>query len=459
MSTYIGQKEIQQLKSGNWEHHAGRMSIKSRDGTKTIEGPGFIRQIHQEHFQIVIFDVSSTGGLTENLRKLLNSDEKKAGEIIPASEGYALETPAGWKSKHISSPSPYFSPDGAIHTAYTREIFCESKRNSAKAKAGVSFISFHEYKGYPSNKAIRYGKYFEDKGKPGIHRCAAETKGWKYDILFWVHDGETHLQLNSNRKKKTHNDKIENRAIEALEFVLGTPVEWNIKRVYDSKMRRVHIRLVPSYHSVRIQQPYLDNWIPGTPAFSRFWKLYDQYLRHILKDTQTGYSEMGYLLRNLAFLRSIKHDISTYGLYLSIVIERVVNGSFRRKFRDSSMETVLPVIKNAVEEVLSEEPPELRNRILSHIGNLKRKDESTKRTLLRLDREGKIQKQRIDSWSNLRNKFAHGEKVTFNQKLVSDLGNMETLLFQLLFMQIGYQGLYRDYGQLGYPLKEYPKDL
>jgi len=459
MSTHIGEKEIQQLKDGKWEHLAGRMIIRRRDNTDVIEGPGLIRQMQQEYFQIVIFSPSSARGYKKTLSKLLAGNEKKAGEIIPIGEGYELETSEGWKSKQLGLLGSYPTSDGTIYTTYANEIFNESKRDNPKAKAGVSFTSFHEYKGYPSNKPIRYGEYFEGEGIPGWHLCAAETKAWKYDIRFWVHGGETCLRVTSNRKKKLHNDRIEYRAIEALEFVLGSPVEWNIKRVHDSKMQRIHIRLVPSFPSVRIKQPYHDSWTPGSHSFSCFWNLYSRYLRHILEDEEREYSQIGSLLRNLAFLRSIKHDISTYGLYLSIVIERIVTDYFRREFNDPDMEKLLRRIEKAIRGVLNGTPCELKHRFLSHIGTLSQKTETSKRTLLRLANECKIKQQRIDAWSRLRNKFVHGEKVNVNQELLIDFGNMETLLFQLLFTQIGYQGPYNDYGQLGYPLKEYPKEL
>jgi hypothetical protein len=39
------------------------------------------------------------------------------------------------------------------------------------------------------------------------------------------------------------------------------------------------------------------------------------------------------------------------------------------------------------------------------------------------------------------------------------LGDLETLLFQIVFQMINYKGKYTDYGEIGHPRKSYPKEL
>ncbi|MFC1781912.1 hypothetical protein ACFLZ8_06600 [Planctomycetota bacterium] len=243
MSPYVGKEQIQLLKTGKWEVYSGEMLVKKQDGTEKISGPGFIRQINQNYFQITIFNLNEKNGFKENILQMLEGYKFKSGEIIPQSENYHLVTKDEWRSNRLSEPDRYFTEYGTIITFCTREIFSEEKRYAPKVKAGVTFTAFHEYKDYPSNQTLHYGKFIAGEGKPGFHLCVADVDVWSYSLRLIVHDGESMLSLVSRRNKKRHNDSIEFRAIEALEFVLGEPFEWNMKTIFDSKTRRQHIRL------------------------------------------------------------------------------------------------------------------------------------------------------------------------------------------------------------------------
>jgi|GEM_PF-5936046 len=462
MSICTGEKQIRQLKDGNWEHLAGQMIIKRRDNTEEIKGPGFIRQIQQKYFQIVIFNLSSTGGIKENLLKFFAGDGKKPGEIIPASEGYELATQEGWKSKNLTSLDSHHTPDGIIHTTYTREIFRESKQDSPKAKAGVSYRAFHEYKGYPANKPILHQKYVKgDKSFPGWNLCVAEMKSWLYDLRFFVHEGESVLRLVSNRDKKKHNDKIEFRAIEALEYVLGEPFEWNIKTVWDSVYRREHIRLVPEYPKSYFNCPYCDSWAPRDGSFEMFWGLYSRYLKYILGDKQNNLCAFGVMLKNLIGLRTPSAEFSSYILALCVAVENLLLEHFIQDVRDHERKTLVNKLKNKVEAFLKQNTNnnDLAEMIRNHIGRLMPGKETPKRTLDRLIDEKKISKKRKQAWGNLRHKVTHGQHVDFNQRNLNSVGDVEVLLHQLVFQCIGYHGKYVDYGEIGYPRRKYPKEL
>lgn len=462
MSMYIGEKEIRQLKDGNWEHLAGQMIIKKRDNTEEIKGPGFIRQIQQKYFQIVIFNLSSTGGDKENLLKLLAGDRKKSGEIIPASEGYELETQEGWKSKNLTSLDSYYTPDGTIYITYTREIFYESKQNSPKAKAGVSYRAFHEYKGYPANKPILHQKYIKgDKSFPGWNLCVADTKSWLYDLRFFVHDGESVLQLISNRGKKHHNDKIEFRSVEAIEYVLGEPFEWNIKTVWDSVCRREHIRLVIEHSKSHFNRPYCDIWAPGSGSFEMFWGLYSNYLKYILNDKRHDFCVFGVMLKRLMGLRTASTEFSSYILALCVAVENLLLEHFAQNVQDHERKILVNKLQSKIKTFLRNNTNnnDLAEMVKNHISRLMPGKETPKRTLDRLIDENKISRKRKDAWVNLRHKVTHGRYVAFNQTNLNSVGDVEVLLHQLIFQCICYHGKYIDYGEIGYPRKKYPEEL
>jgi len=461
VNTYIGQKQIQLLKDGKWESYSGSMLVEKRDGTETISGPGFIRQINQNYFQITIFDLSVEGGYKESLLQLLAGSKFQPGQIIPQSEQYRLVTKDGWRSDWLSEPDNYFTETGTITTFYTREIFSERAQDIPNVKAGVRFTAFREYKDYPSNKVIRYGKFIEGEGKPGWHLCVADVNVWNYSLRLIVHDGESTLRLLTRRNKKKHNDSIEFRAIEALEFVLGEPFEWNIKSIFDSKHSRQHVLLTPHRLSVRSSKPYSDIWTPKSQACVMFWELYGKFLRYGLKEKTSYISDIGGTLRNLACLRSSEQEISAYILSLCVAIEDLLVRHFTKEIKDRERDKLIRQLLRMTHEFLRtrEVDEALKSNIKSHIGLLKSSRENAKKTLLRLAGERKVLERRVMSWGYLRNKVAHGRRIKPTQDILNKIGDVETLLYQIVFQLIAYKGKYTDYGTIGFPNRSYPKEL
>jgi len=345
---------------------------------------------------------------------------------------------------------------------YTKEVFCESKQSSPKAKAGVSYRAFHEYKGYPANKPILHQKYIKgDKSFPGWNLCVADTKSWLYDLRFFVHDGESTLRLISNKGKKRHNDKIEFRSVEALEYVLGKPFEWNIKTVWDTVYKREHIRLVAERIKFHFNRPYCDTWAPGSGSFEMFWGLYSNYLKYILNDKQHDFCIFGVMLKRLMGLRTASTEFSSYILALCITIENLLLEHFAQNIQDHERKILVNKLQREIKTFLRKNTNnnDLAEMVKNHIGCLMPGKETPKRTLDRLIDEDKISKKRKDAWVSLRPKVTHGQYVAFNQKNLNFVGDVDVLLHQLIFRCIGYRGKYIDYGEIGYPLKKYPKEL
>lgn len=457
----MGKKEFQLLKDGNWESHSANMLVEKRDGTEKISGPGFIRQVKQNYFQITIFNLKVKGGDKENILQQFSGYKFKAGEIISLSESYDLTTKDSWKSNWLSEPDIHYTDHGTIYTYYTREIFAEIKRTAPQSKASITFRAFHEYKGYPSNNALRYGTFIKDEGEPGTHLCVADVKVWNYNLRFFVHDGESVLSLKSSRHKKRHNDSIEYRAIEALGFVLGEPFEWNVKTISDSKGSRQHICLIPNRLSPRTKKPYEDRWVPKSKESAMFWELYSKYLRYILKDKISYYSEFGSIFQNLACLRASEQELSAYALNLCVAIEDLLAHHFCKRVNDAKRTRLIGELLGKVDIFLTNKRVDqtLSNIIKSHVSRLKPSKESTKRTLLRLADESKILKRRVKSWESVRNKVAHGKRILPTQDMFNKIGDLETLLFQIVFQMINYKGKHTDYGEIGYPRKSYPSEL
>ncbi len=453
MSTYLNEKAIEQLKNGEWEYLSRRIIVRKNDDSITIEGPGVVQQIGQKYFRIIIFSDESNNQNMNTIMKNLLASNNKAGEIIANAEFYELVTcDEGWKARNLCAPN-IDCPNG-VYVFMSNEIYSETTNNSRGKEVSVKFTSFHEYSGYPTNNTLRTSKYTEKdgKGQSGSYRCVADTEVLEYDLRIIAFDGETNYSLKTTERLCDIN--IENRVIEALEFVLGKPFEWNIKRVLTQDKKRLHIRLIENRISSQEKKPYAIYKVCKDSEFEMFWNLYSKFLAYILKDDTEGFSKIGGMLRNLACLRSSRHILSAYALSLSVAIEELISGYFVEERPDEQRNTIIKKLIEQVDAFLKDQAIEskLIDTIKSHIGKLKKNREYPKATLQRLIDEKKLLERRVDSWGCIRHKIAHGKQLEITQDNICQVGDLETLLFRLIFLIINYNGLYNDYGELGYPL-------
>ncbi len=87
-------------------------------------------------------------------------------------------------------------------------------------------------------------------------------------------------------------------------------------------------------------------------------------------------------------------------------------------------------------------------------------------TLYALAETGHVEQSYVDAWEYLRNRHVHPKLKDLQkpspvdyQKLLDHIHRVETLLRQLTFYLIGYEGPFTDYGVHGkhaFPSKQYP---
>ncbi|OGV49691.1 MAG: hypothetical protein A2X49_03405 [Lentisphaerae bacterium GWF2_52_8] len=72
-----------------------------------------------------------------------------------------------------------------------------------------------------------------------------------------------------------------------------------------------------------------------------------------------------------------------------------------------------------------------------------------------IEKQGIVNKRDTNAWE-VRHKKAHGEKIGVGQAQIDSHHKLIILLNHLIFNLIGYKGKYTDYGEHGFPIKEYP---
>jgi hypothetical protein len=72
-----------------------------------------------------------------------------------------------------------------------------------------------------------------------------------------------------------------------------------------------------------------------------------------------------------------------------------------------------------------------------------------------------IEKDLYKAYEEIRNAAAHGKKADIEkiQDYLIKLSKVFVLVYKLVFLRIGYTGKYIDYGEFGYPDKEFKAKL
>jgi hypothetical protein len=97
----------------------------------------------------------------------------------------------------------------------------------------------------------------------------------------------------------------------------------------------------------------------------------------------------------------------------------------------------------------------IQQRVGGMVGNLS--SVSTQDRLHALAERGAIDKEDIQLWKELRHPAAHADSREGRdlQKFVDKCQAVTTLLYQLIFKVIGYEGVYTDYSTYHYPPRMY----
>lgn len=102
----------------------------------------------------------------------------------------------------------------------------------------------------------------------------------------------------------------------------------------------------------------------------------------------------------------------------------------------------------------------IKQRLLTSLGNLK--DFTAKNALHNLRESGKISKEMVGAWSDLRNKCAHADQLKSDdvefQKFIDQTFCCIGLFYILLFIKINYRGDFIDYSKYAWPRTVLPAE-
>ncbi|BAZ68715.1 hypothetical protein NIES4106_34810 [Fischerella sp. NIES-4106] len=249
--------------------------------TRTSEG--------QLELKLSYFDDNSCLSLLEHIEKL---DEKQGnltrisdksagtGKIVPESEYFSLSAIDAqgreWTSTRVLISERSFQSSLVTLVAQLHEIYYTIQLSSNE-KASMCLQLCGDIN-IPHNTLMQTEEELECFRFPS----AAIFFACSYEFFIKQQDNITILKVISDCKELPA--FIETRICEALQFVLGDLITWSTLELNQSTQRTIRIRsLLNKNKKTKLRPPIRFEKLDITKDI---WKLYENYLQHILKDSE-----------------------------------------------------------------------------------------------------------------------------------------------------------------------------
>ncbi len=446
---------------GNWRVDCPKMQLRSRGKPPKYlySGPGYIFQPARGTFAFHLYSHRKQNSITSGLLDLL-----KTGEIIPDDVYFDLsaEDQHGrlWRSRRILPNSLDRAASGnliidgelselSIRFGLPRHLDCKGSH--------IKLYTFHILKIPLIHRTIRRTKIAK-----GFNQSSSRN-AWIFRCLgiSWqiVQEAEQ-ASIEAYSESDHFPPHIEDRIIDALEFVSGHAVQCEVLRIRRNHSVEITLRQkLPLAAVTRWQRPLAQQFltIPGTRRVTiRYHKrLFERFLRHGLACTAAVHP----ISAQLAAVREAGAGryIDAYALTLCVAMESLLQSSFGKVRIKIPTEQELGDLLKWIQDWKGS--AQLKNRTAGAIGQMRqRRAGDIMRALV--GREI-ITRDQYKAWDRLRNRSAHEYQLSKNnpEELRTLLPKVEVLLNHLIFHAIGYKGPYTDYASLDWPIRQYPNTV
>lgn len=278
-----------------------------------------------------------------------------------------------------------------------------------------------------------------------LNAARFETNDFTIEIL----KEKNWLKLHAVSASSLFTDSITNGILESLQFVLARPLEWSIMQVHQGKERVTKIKDSLKNEIPRRGRPPIH---PREPSHNKqVWDLFDKYFTYALSQNRKSTSSIFSHLWPILLARS--SSFPTEVLTLGIALEGILKEHFDKKVPEATIKEQICKARQIISQ--SDLTNNVKTRILGFIPSLQHP--RTKDQLYSLQERSLINEQLIKAWEELRNRAAHAGQIDPEkaQHYIDRCHAVTALLHQLIFLAIGYNGIYTDYSSYGFPQKEF----
>lgn len=447
-------QDIEDFLQGQLELDCPRIELtpySSSSQKSPLIGSGYISLSKDGNFDLKVYFPESFS--FDEVFERLNWE---AGKVI-ADEAYynlkAYELSGGiWEAERFI-PDRNSGPNGSMIVGKIPELFQREGNISESDKEWIQF-HFNKIIKVPLNTIVKEQETVGDttrKMKSGI-RLARFTA---CNIDFEVEDNEGHTRLSAISEMVEFKELEINRVFESFCFVTSNSTSWSVLVIKRKKTTETRIRAVnPNILNSRIPPPIGFQRLQTTESV---WRLFNCYLKYVFLNEVDYFHPISQELYSI--IESGKASLDVEALTLSVSIESILKEEMSTLYKISAELTKnICVAKELVQgsEILDED---FKTRLIgtfSAIKNARAKD-----ILFTLRDKGLIDKELVKTYSNLRNKSAHGGKGSGAdvQNNFNRVSAVLVLFYQILFLVIKYEGEYTDYGTYEYPIKQFSGKL
>lgn len=459
-SAELSDSEIEQLKLGHWRLDCPQMQLRNRGNLprQTYSGPGYVFQPTPGTLAFHLYAQRGQSAIRSEW-----SDTVRTGETIPEDAYFDLDVTdkqgRRWRSKRLiptsidRAGSGRLVIDGELDQISTR---AELPRTIQVRGHRVELRAFQRLH-LPWNA----GTVQRISTAQGRRRSQAFSKNaWKFrcqelDLLVVQEADQVSVEAYSETRRLP--PRVEDRLIEALEFITGHAVLCQIVQVRRAYTVETTIRTRRGeLPTARWQPPLVQQWltVPGTNRItSRHHRsLFERFLIHGISCGAGIHSISG----QLAAVReaSAGRYIDAYALTLSVAVESLL-------FSDLHVSVVRRPAKREVQSLQEwiqnwNGSEGLKERALGAVSQLRQLRAGD--ILRALVKKGAVTKKQYDAWQKLRNHSAHRYQLLHgnSDELRELLPQVQVLFYHLIFHATGYKGPYTDYTLPDWPVRQYP---
>lgn len=420
-------------------------------GQDVLNGAGVISATEPGRFLLKVF-FEQPFAFEETFERL----NWKAGRIIDDKHYYDLEAVdiGGnlWKSKKILPDRTSGSAGSMIVAGFDELEHIDVGHENIKGSSAQFY--FNDSIKAPFNTVIK-----EEKEVGGKQRSFSS----KLALARFESDGVS-LEIDNSSGKTILRAKFVatdipratiNRVYEAFSFALAYPKSWSILVLLDAKIRTTVLRAVePMQIKTRTGPPLkiFDEY-----ATSFVWELFTKYYSYVATDEASNCHQLSLWVKSV--LEAGQATLSVQALTLSVVVESLLIEQMENLYQlsDELIENIQKAEKVIKDD--SDLDAGFRQRVLGALNSMRKP--RAKDVLKELETRTLIDRQLVKIYGKLRNKMAHGASSPHAdiQALLNETNAVLVLFYQLIFLTIDYQGRFSDYGEHGFPVREFNKKL
>lgn len=438
-------EELTALKDGCFELDCVRMSLTKCDGSKTHNGPGYIRQGDdgQFHFRLFVAEQLDFGSLFQGR-------ETKAGELLREKHSWTLEAVdtrgRTWTSDRIWNPDRggHVNKPGFVVGGKCDDLTSQDDVQHETRYVSIEMLTFQKFK-FPYNQHSTTTEAFgQNKPRQSFRLNGVEFACCGFNFSF--QDEEELIRVKAYSDTTSLHPHFPRRITEAILFSFGLEIPWCITTRCENGFIKTNI-------SANNRKKQL---FPRPPLACRFidtkeiWIQFELYLKYIIGQETFEFHPLTAQLH--AIYASRKSSGQVQALATSVAVESILIQFFKHVGMPSHEQ--IEQVDAAIAHMQTWTNGSMKARACRVLENLKQSRAIDK--LHALVECNVVNRLNVAIWKRRRDSIAHGNWAGDFQDLVDDAGSILVLLYQLIFHLIGYKGKQTDWGTHDWPSVDYP---